>query len=151
MPTPRLTVTLLLLLLAGCGGTTGEPASPEPSPTAPDDPTSMPTDQPPTDDEEPTVPSDVPDAVIDRVLSMAGDATGAAVEDVEVLRAQAVTWRDGSLGCPEPGQVYTQALVEGYWVVVRTDGRELDYRAGPDGTPRLCEGGGGPPLGTGDA
>jgi hypothetical protein len=28
----------------------------------------------------------------------------------EVVSAKAVTWSDGSLGCPEPGKLYTQAF-----------------------------------------
>jgi hypothetical protein len=27
-------------------------------------------------------------------------------------------WNDGSLGCPEPGMMYTQALVNGYWLII---------------------------------
>jgi hypothetical protein len=38
-----------------------------------------------------------------------------------VVQAEAVTWPDGALGCPEPGIVYTQALVPGYWVVVEAE------------------------------
>ena len=39
--------------------------------------------------------------------------------DLKVLSAEAVTWSDGSLGCPEPGMMYTQALVPGYRVQIR--------------------------------
>jgi hypothetical protein len=37
------------------------------------------------------------------------------------VQVQAVTWPDGSLGCPQPGRVYTQALVPG-WRITVTDG-----------------------------
>ena len=52
-----------------------------------------------------------------------------------------MTWPDGSLGCPQPGQVYTQALVDGYHVVLDADGDELDYRVGSGGSFNLCENG----------
>ena len=36
--------------------------------------------------------------------------------DVALRRLQAVTWPDGALGCPQPGSMVTQALVDGYWL-----------------------------------
>lgn len=51
------------------------------------------------------------------------------------------TWNDGSLNCPEEGEEYTQAEVEGQWVVL-TDGTLVyDYRAGADGEFRYCPAG----------
>ncbi|HUG75656.1 MAG TPA: hypothetical protein VMM81_08330 [Acidimicrobiia bacterium] len=58
---------------------------------------------------------------------------------IEVISSQAVTWRDGSLGCPQPGMMYTQALVEGSRVVLEHDERFYDYHAGVDDDPFLCE------------
>lgn len=58
---------------------------------------------------------------------------------IEVVSAQAVTWRDGSLGCPQPGMMYTQALVEGSRVVLEHDERFYDFHAGADDEPFLCE------------
>lgn len=64
-----------------------------------------------------------------------------AVEEssIETVSTQQVTWSDGSLGCPEPGEFYTQALAEGIRIVLEHDGRFYDYHAGPDGEPFLCE------------
>jgi hypothetical protein len=64
---------------------------------------------------------------------------GTRVTEPSVLIAEAVTWTDGSLGCPEPGGMYTQALVDGYQVVVEVDGQEYDYRVGRGTDVRLCE------------
>lgn len=61
-----------------------------------------------------------------------------APEDLEVIAAEEVTWPDGSLGCPEPGMSYTQAVVEGSRVVLRLDGRIYVYHAGDDAEPFLC-------------
>lgn len=55
-----------------------------------------------------------------------------------VISAEAVTWPDGSLGCPEPGRLYTQALVSGYRVIIRAGTARLDYHAGLRGEPSLC-------------
>lgn len=57
----------------------------------------------------------------------AAQLSGTDVEAVVVVAYDDVTWRDGSLGCPHPGLVYTQALVEGYRIVLRAGGHELHY------------------------
>jgi len=71
--------------------------------------------------------------------------TGATESDITVIRSEEVIWNDGSLGCPEPGEMYTQALVNGFWVVLEHGGTEYDYRANDRGFFRLCEGFGAPP------
>ncbi|HSJ83284.1 MAG TPA: hypothetical protein VLA91_05635 [Acidimicrobiia bacterium] len=59
-------------------------------------------------------------------------------EEIEVVTAEQVTWPDGSLGCPEPGMSYTQALVEGSKVILGHDDRVYVYHAGADDQPFLC-------------
>ncbi|SMO55281.1 hypothetical protein [Propioniciclava tarda] len=63
---------------------------------------------------------------------------GVGADRVILASARAVTWRDGSLGCPEPGQLYTQALVPGWEVVVTASGTRYDLHFGSDDIPRLC-------------
>ncbi len=82
---------------------------------------------------------EVPAPILDAILSDAAERTDLDVEDFVVVMAQAVTWPDGSLGCPEPGMLYTQALVDGYQVVVEADGQQLDYRVGGGGSFQICE------------
>jgi hypothetical protein len=62
-------------------------------------------------------------------------------EDIAVDAAGAITWRDGSLGCPQPGMMYTQALVPGYQIVLRVGEETFDYHASERGHFVLCEGG----------
>ena len=57
------------------------------------------------------------------------------------VSTEAVTWSDGSLGCPQPGQTYTQALVADWRLVVRAKGREAVYHASQRGQWLLCTGG----------
>ena len=64
---------------------------------------------------------------------------GVANDQVELISAESVTFNDGSLGCPEPGKMYTQALVPGMRVQVRAAGTVHDYRFGSTDTPKLCE------------
>ena len=56
-----------------------------------------------------------------------------------VEASRGVTWRDGSLGCPKPGMMYTQALVEGALIVLRLEGREYSYHSGAGKPPFYCE------------
>lgn len=60
-------------------------------------------------------------------------------EEIEVLTEEKVTWRDGSLGCPRPGMMYTQALVEGSRIVLRAGGRDYSYHSGAGKLPFYCE------------
>ena len=57
---------------------------------------------------------------------------------MELVQAQAVTWRDGALGCPQPGMAYTQALVPGWLLRVQAGGSTLQYHASRQGGWLLC-------------
>jgi hypothetical protein len=58
---------------------------------------------------------------------------------VTVISSAEVTWRDGSLGCPEPGMYYTQALVPGTQTILEVDGKQYHYHSGGQRAPFLCE------------
>lgn len=60
-------------------------------------------------------------------------------DQIEVLEVEEVTWPDGSLGCPQPDQMYTQALVEGQRIVLGHGERVFLYHSGGDVEPFLCE------------
>lgn len=73
------------------------------------------------------------------LAAIVADLAGRGVNDTPTVEsAEEVTWPDGSLGCPSPGAVYTQSLVEGMRVVVSADGRTWDYRFGTTSRPVLC-------------
>lgn len=55
-------------------------------------------------------------------------------EDLTIVLAERVTWRDGAIGCPEEGMSYTQALVEGYRIEIEHDGEPYFYH-GEEGKP----------------
>ena len=113
----------LVVLIAACGG--GEPAA-----------TGVPSTGAPT--ETSTMPSDL-EAVIHTARADLAARLDVDPAAIEVASAGRVTWSDGSLGCPEPGKMYTQALVDGYRVVLSHDGTRYEYHAGDDGIPFLCE------------
>jgi hypothetical protein len=112
----------------------------------PEPPSADPAPPPPV---APIVTGEVPADLMDAIMADAGSRI-AAKTALAVIRAQAVTWSDGSLGCAEKGMTYTQALVDGYWVVLDAGGQQLDYRASRSGAFRYCAVGGLPPIDPGD-
>ncbi len=87
----------------------------------------------------------VPQAILDPILNEAAALARVDREQLVIVRAESVVWNDGSLGCPEPGMMYTQALVNGYWVVIDAAGQKYDFRGGSRGGFRLCPPGQGHP------
>lgn len=87
------------------------------------------------------IPSLTLDTAVQAALADASRRTGLAADALQVLSAAAVTWRDGSLGCPQPDRVYTQALVPGFRVRIRAAGQQFDYHAGTRGAVVLCPAG----------
>jgi hypothetical protein len=141
---------LAVAVLAACqpGTTVGEPAvtvapfdqaTPQILPTreaeAPGNVEPVPT-TPPLE-AMPALPTDLP-AVQAAVADLSGRLS-LRTDEIEVLRAEAVTWSDGSLGCPQPDVMYTQALVDGVWIQLRAGDAVYSYHGGGSGDPTLCE------------
>jgi hypothetical protein len=128
-------IALATLLLAACATSLGSPDGRATAPTRSVPPlATVPASDAP-------VIGEVPAGILAGVLADAAERAGAAEDDIEIVEAVAMTWSDGSLGCPEPGMLYTQALVDGYQVILDAGGEELDYRITADGGFRLCEDG----------
>ena len=77
-------------------------------------------------------------ALVRAVSDDARRISGADSGRIRVLEAAAVTWSDGSLGCPEANRFYTQALVPGYRVRIDAAGKLLVYHANARGSWVLC-------------
>lgn len=101
--------------------------------------------------ERPPVQSAVPKEILEPVLNKAAALANVSRDQLVIVRAEPATWNDGSLGCPEPGMQYTQALVEGYWVVIKAGGQTYDFRMGRGGSFQLCPPGRGHPPSQQDA
>ena len=63
---------------------------------------------------------------------------GVGLDIIKLVRHEEVTWRDGSLGCPRPGMSYTQALVNGTLIVLRSGEIDYEYHAGGGRAPFYC-------------
>lgn len=86
-----------------------------------------------------TVPiASVPARVRRAVVADAARRFQIAESAVVLARAEQVTWSDGSLGCPQPGRMYTQALVPGYRLVAKSAQGEFLYHADSHGNVMTC-------------
>lgn len=85
-----------------------------------------------------SVLGEVPDELLAAILSDLAASIDVEGPDIEVLDSEAVVWSDGSLGCPQPGEVYPQSPVSGYRVLLRARGQRYDYRASASGYFKLC-------------
>lgn len=154
---PLLALTIALGMGA-CGTNTEDPAAPTTSDSADDESTTT-EDSVPTDDgattEEPSVsptPTDPADPTDDGALPTGpvsddvinSDMVQTAISDlaeresveadqVVVAGHRAVTWSDGSIGCPKEGMMYTQALVPGQQLILEVDGQLFSYHSADRG------------------
>jgi hypothetical protein len=141
-----LVVTCVVATLALCACATADdaatsgPASSETGSATPTPDATVPTPMPDAgsaSDAAPTPEDATLDAVVDRAIDDLTQRLGEG-EEFGVVVARHETFPDGSLGCPQEGELYTQALVEGYRVVLGRDERVWLYTAGEDGMPALC-------------
>lgn len=63
---------------------------------------------------------------------------GQPLSEVTILEAREVTWSSGAIGCPKPGLSYTQALVDGFLVVLSTKAGLAYYHASGGRPASLC-------------
>jgi hypothetical protein len=124
----------LAALLVACGnesGAEGQPTvSSTPSPESPSPETPTPgTPSPETPESGP----------VGQAKADLAKRLGVAAAEVTVVSSDEVTWPDGSLGCPEPGMHYTQALVQGSRIILEAAGKQYHYHSGGTRPPFLCE------------
>jgi hypothetical protein len=157
---------LLAVALAACGATSGAPSAAQGEATAPQATAPQVTAAPTLTGQPQTtaattgpatgnppiaqvtvvpVPTEVgdtgevPQAV---VQGMIADLAGRLSIDpgvIAVRTAETVTWPDGAMGCPQPGMVYQQVLIEGYRVVLAVGDAVYPYHGAVDGAFMLCE------------
>lgn len=135
----------LVLALGACGGDESG-ATTEPSPVERPDPTTV-TSAPGAGTGTTPAPEDLDDearATVEAAITDLAERTGQDADAISLVSFEYVTWNDGSLGCPRPGEMYTQALVDGSRTVLEVDDVTYDYHAGANGEPFLCENPAGP-------
>lgn len=131
---------ILVVALAACGGGNDSSDAPDsPSDTTSPSSTTA-SDETPTIS-SPTAPSLAPsdEAVVEAAIDDLAEHLGVPTSDITLVSFERVTWNDGSLGCPEPGMAYTQALVDGSRTILEVDDVTYAYHAGQDDDPFLCD------------
>ncbi|MBN1429378.1 MAG: hypothetical protein JXB07_13475 [Anaerolineae bacterium] len=101
-----------------------------------------PTNPPTPDFVQPTLPpqsGEIPQGMLDKMIDDLAARLSIDRQNVRVLSAESVIWNDGSLGCPKPGEFYTQATVPGYRAILDVDGLHYNYHASEKGYFFLCE------------
>lgn len=93
------------------------------------------------------------DPMYDFVNEMKEDLAGrlnTAVSAIDLVTLEAVDWRDGSLGCPQPDMVYLQVITPGYRVQFTVNGKRYSYHTKDNSFFTYCEQdrGGSVPVGT---
>ena len=79
----------------------------------------------------PTVPEGALDSdVVRTAIADLRERLDDAEAEITVVTVEEVDWPDGSIGCPQPGMVYTQAIVNGTRIVLRHDGVDYEYHQG---------------------
>lgn len=87
---------------------------------------------------DPSTAGEQPLGVRAAIELMAQDL-GIEIDAIRVLSVEPITWPDGSLGCPQPGMMYTQMLTDGYRVRLAAGDEEAEYHTDMSTNAVRCE------------
>jgi hypothetical protein len=88
------------------------------------------------------LPTPLPEAqpAVDQAVQDAAGRLSVSAGDLRVDQVEARQWPDASLGCPQPGLLYSQIVTPGFLIVISsTSGRQLEYHADSRGRVVLCK------------
>ena len=71
-------------------------------------------------------------------FTVTNSGNAAFTEDIDIVDAAYVTWRDSSIGCPRPGMQYMQVLTNGSRILLRANAVLYYYHSGGSRAPFLC-------------
>ncbi|WP_009633527.1 hypothetical protein [Synechocystis sp. PCC 7509] len=83
--------------------------------------------------QKPAVVESLSDRVASAVITDLSKQTGISPEKLKITRYSRQTWSNGCLGIAKPDEICTQALVEGWRVVVSGNNRTWVYRSNRNG------------------
>jgi len=96
----------------------------------------------PRDDPTPAAPESISAENISVVNTAKADLAqrlNLSAEEITVTGLEEVTWRNGALGCPKPGMMYTQSLIPGYKITLQAGEATYAYHGAAGQKPFLCE------------
>ena len=76
---------------------------------------------------------------VDAAMRDAEAHLGVSQANLKVDQVEPRQWGDSSLGCPKPGQMYSQIVTPGYVVIISGAGRQLEYHTDTRGHVVLCQ------------
>jgi hypothetical protein len=79
------------------------------------------------------------EALIEKAKEDLAQRLSISTSDIVLVDAKEVVWSDGSLGCPQPGMMYTQVLTPGYLIKLKYDIRDFEYHAGKNRSLTYCK------------
>lgn len=132
---PIVAALLAAAVCASCGVSAEDGQKPAVSAVPPRKPIPVPSSAPPSGK---LVTAEVPPDLIEKMRADLAQHAGIAASAAKVVRAESIVWPSGALGCPTPGEMYTQSTVAGYVVELAYGGRTYAYHATKQGFFKLC-------------
>jgi len=77
-------------------------------------------------------------AAVDAAMADAANHLGVSTDALRLEQVQVREWSDSSLGCPQPGQLYSQVVTPGYLIVITSGSRQLEYHTDERTRVTLC-------------
>ena len=81
-------------------------------------------------------------AGLQRLVDMATKNLAAKLKvdesDINLAQAEYVTWRDASIGCPQPDMQYMQVLTNGSRIALKANGAIYTFHSGGNVPPTYC-------------
>ncbi len=132
------------LLMSACGAGSAAPAAPTADAAAPSSATVAPAPLATPAEAVPTLApvlagnGIIPAEMLAAMIADLASRAGVPPTEVSVLKAEAVTWPDGSLGCPREGMLYPQVLIDGFRATLSAAGSEYAYHGDGRGNFVYC-------------
>jgi len=122
---------LLIIFMHGCDdGDGSDGATSRPS-------SSRSTSGPATGPTDPAVDGSL-DRRVDEAREILARDEGLDIDEVTLVRAEPVEWRDSSYGCPSSEATYSPGPFPGYRIVLRADEHDYIFMGADDTEPRRC-------------
>jgi hypothetical protein len=77
-------------------------------------------------------------AAVEAALTDAASHLGVSRDMLRLGQVQPRDWPDSSLGCPQPGQLYSQVVTPGFLVTIASGGHQLEYHTDSRSRVTLC-------------
>lgn len=77
--------------------------------------------------------------IVTQAINDLADRLATDPEKILLVEVAAITWPDGSLGCPQPGMLYTQVQVDGFRIRFQVGEQIYEYHGGGGRAPFLCQ------------